>query len=269
MPVTCQERYDSREVGSGDSPAATFKYVVRGTSSEQDALAAVEAAAPLAYDGLVRTAVEVTPLGDGSDLWEGSARYGLMSSKPKEVGESTYQFDTGGGTQHITQAKEHVSSYAPPDETPPDHQGAIGVTHDSVEGCDITVPVYNFSETHYFDAAAVTPSYKATLFSLTGKTNSASFKGFAAGEVLFLGASGSQRGDGAWEITFRFAASPNAANLAVGSITVASKKGWEHMSVGYADAEDDQAKCIVKRPKWVDINRVYDAGNFAGLGIGT
>jgi hypothetical protein len=266
--ATCTERFDSREVSGGDKPGATFKYTIKGTGSEQEALTAVEAEAPLVYEGLLRTGVEVTPLGDGSDLWEGSARYDLMSLKAKEVGESTYQFDTGSGQMHITQAKEHIASYAPPGETPPDNQGAIGVTDDAVEGCDITVPVYNFSETHYFAAEAVTDAYKGTLFSLTGKVNSASFKGFAIGEVLFLGASGSQRGDGAWEITFRFAASPNAANLTVGSITGIAKKGWEHLSVGYANAADDQAKCIVKRPKWVDVNRVYDAGSLAGLGIG-
>ncbi|MBM4017416.1 MAG: hypothetical protein FJ288_03665 [Planctomycetes bacterium] len=269
MPITVTEKFDSRTVASGDSPSAEFLYVVQGTGSEQAALAALEAAAPAAYAGLVRQACDVKPVGDGSDYWEGTARYGLMSSRPKEVGESTYQFDTGGGTQHITQGREHVASYGEGGATPPDLGGAIGVTHDSVEGCDITVPVYNFSETHYFDAAYVTGTYKATLFSLTGKTNNAAFKGFAAGEVLFLGASGSQRGDGAWEITFRFAASPNVTGLTIGGITGISKKGWEYLWVQYRDAEDDGSKTIVKRPAFVHIERVYDAGNYAGLGIGT
>lgn len=35
------------------------------------------------------------------------------------------------------------------------------------------------------------------------------WRAFAAGEVLFLGASGSKRGEEEWEITYRFAASPN------------------------------------------------------------
>jgi hypothetical protein len=216
----------------------------------------------------VRQACNLKPLADGSDFWEGTARYGLMSSKPKEVGESSYQFDTGGGSMHITQAREHVASYGAGGATPPDLGGAIGVTHDSVEGCDITVPVYNFSETHYFDAEYVTGSYKAALFSLTGKTNNGAFKGFAAGEVLFLGASGSQRGDGAWEITFRFAASPNVTGLVIGGISGIAKKGWEYLWVRYTDAEDSDAKCIVKVPASVHVERVYDAANFAGLGIG-
>jgi len=71
----------------------------------------------------------------------------------------------------------------------------------------------------------VTPAYKTTLFALTGTVNSGAFEGFAAGEVLFLGASGSKRGEEDWEITYRFAASPNATDIQVGHIVVAAKKG--------------------------------------------
>ena len=137
------------------------------------------------------------------------------------------------------------------------------------EWVDITVPVYSFSETHYLDAAVVTPAYKGTLFSLTGKVNSASFKGLAAGECLFLGASGSMRGAEDWEITYRFAGSPNRTGLVVGPISGISKKGWEYMWVRYADSEDAAAKAIVKKPVAVYIERVYEEGNFAALGIGT
>jgi len=48
--------------------------------------------------------------------------------------------------------------------------------------------------------------------------------------VLFLGATGSERGEGPdddWEITFRFAANPNQTGLSVGSISGISKKGWK------------------------------------------
>ena len=92
-------------------------------------------------------------------------------------------------------------------------------------------------------------------------------KGFAAGEVLFLGASGSQRGEDDWEITFRFAASPNVTGLTIGDIEGIDKKGWEYLWVRYADAEDE--KVLVKQPIAVYVERVYDEGNFAGLGIRT
>ncbi|MFN8730574.1 MAG: hypothetical protein ACK5Z4_12025, partial [Planctomyces sp.] len=112
--------------------------------------------------------------------------------------------------------------------------------------------------------------YKGAIFSCTGKTNAGSFRGFAAGEVLFLGATGSKRGDGPddnWEITFRFAASPNQTGLSVGSITGISKKGWEYLWVRYADAEDSGSGAIIKKPIAAYVERVYDQANFGALGI--
>ena len=273
MSVTCTEKFDSRPAALGDNPTIELLYVIKGAADEAAALTALKGTASSTYtvDGktLVRQTCKVDPVGDGSDYWDGSAQYGRMSSAKKEVGQSSFSFDTGGGTMHVTQAKAHIASYAPSGKTPPDYGGAVGVTHDSVEGCDITVPVYNFSETHYFAAGYVTGSYKATLFALTGKTNNAAFKGFAEGEVLFLGASGSQRGDDSWEITFRFAASPNVTGLTIGGITGIDKKGWEYLWVRYGDAEDTAAKAIVKKPMAAYVEKVYEEGDLLLLGIGT
>ena len=142
----------------------------------------------------------------------------------------------------------------------------LGVTKDSVDGTDITVPVYNFTETHHIPVANVTNAYKTALFLLTGRTNNATFRGFAAGEVLFLGASGSQRGFEDWEITFRFAASPNVTGLSVGDITGIAKEGWQYLWVKYADTESDGA--IVKQPVAVYVEKVYESGDYSALGIG-
>jgi len=115
----------------------------------------------------------------------------------------------------------------------------------------------------------MTGAYKAALFFLTGAVNNAPFRGFAAGEVLFLGASGSKRGQDDWEIRFRFAASPNVTGLVVGSITGINKRGWEYLWGRYADAEDTAAKALVKRPVAAYVEQVYPYGDFSGLGIGT
>jgi hypothetical protein len=154
-----------------------------------------------------------------------------------------------------------------PGKTAPDCKGAIGVTPDGVEGVDITVPVYQFSETHYLPDSLVTPTYKATLFALTGRVNDGTFKGFAAGECLFLGATGSKRGSGDWEITYRFAASPNATNLTLGDIAGINKKGFEYLWVRYEDVEDTAAKALVKRPTAVYVEKVYLDGDLDLLGI--
>lgn len=63
------------------------------------------------YQGLVRTSHDVDPL--GTYLWEGTAQYGRFDWTPPEVGEEVYRFQTGGGTQHITQSIQTRGKYAP------------------------------------------------------------------------------------------------------------------------------------------------------------
>ena len=264
MPVVVQERFESRESTEGDSPSVDLQFWIGGTDDDLVAKAALLSASPVWYDGLVRQSANTKPVGPG--LWDGVVRYGPR--KKPETGESTFQFDTGGGQQKITQSLQTVQKKAPPGKTAPDFKGAIGVTHDNVEGVEITIPVYNFSETHYVAAADVTGAYKAALFALTGKVNNAAFRGFSAGEVLFLGASGSKRGEEDWEISFKFAASPNATNLTVGDITGINKKGWEYLWVRYADDEDANAKVLIKKPIAAYVEKVYEEGDFSGLGIG-
>ena len=268
--ATLTEKIDSREWTTGEKPTVTMHYTLDGTPDDLTAKTLLLNSTPTNYDGLVRDECTLDPIfvdtTTGQGKWECTVRYVAPENTQPPVGESSFSFDTGGGTQHITQSITTVNKYAPPGKTAPDFKGAVGVTHDNVEGVDITVPVYNFSETHYIDDGDVN---KAAYFALTGKTNNAAWKGFAAGEVLFLGASGSKRGSDDWEITFRFAASPNKTGLTVGDIVGINKAGWEYMWVRYADAEDAVAKAIVKKPVAVYVEKVYEDGDFSTLGIGT
>jgi len=270
MPITCTENPDSRRYTEGQS--AELLYTVRGTADEAEVQTALDDESPLFFHGLVRQPGTVEPVHVDTDnpdscIWTGTVNYApWQQSDPPQTGDSQFSFDTGGGTQHITQSIQTIGKYAA-SGTPPDFKGAIGVTHDNVEGVNITIPVYNFSETHYLADAVVTGAYKGTLFNLTGKVNAGAFKGFAAGEVLFLGASGSKRGEDDWEITFRFAGSPNRTNITIGDITGINKKGWEYLWVRYEDAEDAAAQTLVKKPTAAYVEKVYEEGNFAGLGI--
>ena len=263
MPITVQEKWDSREGTLGEDSNTDLRYTIFGTDDDATAQIHLRSAAPVLYNGLIRQTSHVERIGQFA--WEGSVRYGLL--EPPQTGDSSFQFDTGGGTQHITQSIETVGRYGIDEDEPPDFKGAIGVTGSSVEGVDIHLPVYNFSETHYLATALVTGEYKATLFYLTGTTNIEPFRNFAVGEVLFLGASGSKRGQEDWEISFRFAASPNATDLTIGDITGIDKRGWEYLWVRYRDEEDKDANSLVKRPIAVYVEQVYSYGNLADLAI--
>jgi len=265
------ERLDSRKWTTGNNASVEMTYTLTGSSDDVEIRDAVIDNTPTTYNSLVRQSIQIEPVnvdsGADSGIWTAVVRYGIREAI--EVGAtSLFTFDTAGGVQHITQSLETIASYAAVG-APPDFQGAIAVTHDSVEGVDITVPVYNFSETHYLAASAVNQTYKNTLFALTGKVNNASFKGLAAGECLFLGASGSRRSPDDWEITYRFAGSPNRTGIAVGPITGIAKAGWQYLWVRYADADDADAVTIVKRPVAAYVERVYDAADFSLIGIGT
>ena len=269
MAVVCTENIDSRNLTDGK--AAELVYTIRGTEDESVALSELKATASSVLYGLIRQPVIVEPvhIDTGSPskcIWTGTVQYAPFepAEDPPATGESVFSFDTGGGSQHVSQSLDTVASYP---SSAPDFKGAIGATHDNVEGVDITVPVYNFSETNYLASWQVTTSYKMTLFYLTGKVNAAAFKGLAAGECLFLGATGSKRGTEDWEITFRFAGSLNRSSISVGSITGISKRGWDYLWVRYADVVDGNE--LVKQPVAAYVERVYDEGNFSALGIGT
>lgn len=270
MPITLTERIDSRRITLGENPSADLVYILAGTSDDATAIALVESSAPPTYQGLYRQSIQLEPewvdAASGDGRWIVTVRYGLWP-QPKQ-GESVYSFDTTGGTQHITQSIATVQRYAPPGKTAPDFKGAIGVTPENVEGVDITIPACTFAETHYLAATSVTLAYRVALFRLTGKVNNATFKGCAAGECLFLGATGSKRGADDWEITYRFAVSPNRTGITVGEITGIDKKGWEYLWVRYQNAEDGTARAIVKKPLAAYVEKVYEEADFSALGIG-
>ena len=272
MAITVAEQFGRRL--SGDR--GELGYLITGTTDAGEARTALLEAAPTAHGGLPRVDGEVDEmpgLQQRGGAFLGRVSYGYGSgSAPPEPEDSTFSFDTGGGTQHITQSLATIGKYAPPDQTAPDFQGAIGVTKDGVQGVDITVPVYQWSETHYFTASQVTEAYKAKLSRLTGSANNATFKGFQAGEVLFLGARGSRPGDDPadlWQIAFSFAASKNATGLTVGPITGINKKGWEYLWVLYREAEDEDAKALVQRPIAAYVEQVLLLDTFADLQIGS
>jgi len=276
MATQLRELMISRESTEGESAAATLVYDVIGTSNDIAVKQDVDAGAPDTYDGLTKQSVHVEPIFvdtlAGYGRYLATVRYGLLPP-PKEAGEASFSFDTTGGQQKITQSLQTIGAYAPAGKTAPDFKGAIGVTHEAVEGVEITVPVFGFTLTLYLAAASVTSAYLEDIKSLTGKVNNAIWNVYVdgvtitaqAGECLFLGASGSKRGADDWEISFKFALSRNVSGLSVGDISGINKKGWEYLWVRYDDADDAAASALVKRPMAAYVEKVYELGDFTKI----
>jgi hypothetical protein len=265
MTATISEDYLSRKFTVGiKNSGRELVYDIIGTHDETAVQTLIEGTAPAVYQGLILDSVEAEAVyvdsANSQGVWKGYARY--------LTPEIERTFDIGGGTQKVTQSFNTISSYAPPGLVAPDFGGAINVTEDSVEGVDIPGPKFDFTWTQIFADSDITDSYTNTLFQLSRPTkNNASFKGFAAGEVIFLGATGSNRGSGQWSVTFRFSASPNVSGLMIGSIGPIAKLGW-HVWVRYADYSDIASYALVKRPVAAYVEEVILDGDFSLLLIG-
>ncbi len=270
MPTTVEEFIKSPRI-TGDFHQSTreIAYKIRGTTDPDAAYAALVAAAPasVTVDGITLAKRVFTVDYADHELFEGTVTYSKKSLDNEELqaGESSYQFETGGGTKHVSYALETTKYPA----SAPDMANAVNFDGEKINGVEVQAPVFNFSETHVLPAASVTGAYKLALFNATGKINNGTFKGFAQGEVLFLGASGSKRGDDDWEISYRFAASPNAAGLNVAGVTVASKRGWDYLWVNWCKEVDGGTNALKPKAQGVYVQRVYEFADFSTLGIGT
>jgi hypothetical protein len=255
----------------GNYTTAEIPYYVFEAEDEDAAIDFAKANVPILYNDIPLESIEIDER-LSLNVFKINAQYkksstAALSSIDNDEPDPVYSFDTGGGTQHLTQSLKTVAKY--PSEAP-DYDGAIGYDGENVTGIDVTMPVMNFSETHYLKPSKVTTKYKKNIGELTGSVNSGSFKGYAEGEVLFLGASGSRRGDSRsdlWEVTYKFAVSANRKNIKVGDLAVTEKKGWDYLWVRYADDVKDK-KTLVKKPSAAYVEKVYERKDFGLLGIG-
>lgn len=230
----------------------------------------------------------------GDDSWKVTINYekiGADDATQTTPLKRARSFDTGGGTQHITNALQVKNStgdvtddgervYGPTGiDDGASMKGAINVDDNSVNGVDIVVPAFQFQESYDVPLSVLNDAYIRKLGELTGSINNAAFRGFKAGEVLFVGASGAhewddQRGYGPGAITFKFVASPSAGDgktllpLKVGEINNIAKGGHEYLWVKYATIADTSKNQLTRQPIAVYVNRVYPDGDFSQLKIG-
>lgn len=222
----------------------------------------------------------------GDKAWQVTVSYekvGADDDSQQEPRRKARSFDTGGGTTHITQcqatgagAGAEFEKRFPNDAA--DMSGAIGVSEDSVAGVDIVIPALNWTEVYDVPDKYVTSSYIKKVAELTGTVNNSSFRTFQAGEVLFLGCSGSHewdedKGNGPWSLSYKFVASPNAGSgqtmpeISVGNIGGINKRGHEYLWVRYESKIDSNS--LLQHPKAVYVNKVYREVDFSQLGLGT
>lgn len=288
-------KYGVRVETSWNGQRVEVPYLCTNCSSRDQARAALMDVAPSAVLGyptasgtsailtLTDTRLEEIP-GEGK-AWNAWAIYSIAAGAVKTTGEDAFGFETGGSTQTIAQALRHISTTAAAGATTTtNHQGAINVSGDGdVSGVSIPTPAFRFTITMYKSKASVTQTYLENLYKCTGKVNSDSLTvkcngvnmSFADGELLLEGASGGLRGNQDWEITLRFAASPNVTDVcanwaaAVKPATAVPKKGWEYVWIYYEEFYDATATPPrrIKRPQTINVEQIFETTAFSVLAL--
>ena len=210
---------------AGSCTQAEIKYHAIGVSSKQAAINAVLNDRPATYGGLVFTSVRF----DGYDA-EGNAELSAVYAKSStsryenNVGEATVSFDCSGGSVHLTQAYAQRRGLS---------IGWNGKTGDGMEVAGVDVPVAQMRETYtqIKRLSELTTAYKRRVAACVGKVNNGKFKGWEAGEVMFLGASynAPDKNSSKVAVTYNFSIQPNEAGAVYGGITIGAKKGWEYV----------------------------------------
>lgn len=294
------ERRDSASgvVSSNDDGSSgrevRLQFLIKGMPNYHTAEEKALEIAPYYYNYHRRSRVEITHVGSG--FYEVTASYantsfGLIdqSDKPDTfvTDDGTVllfgglTIDTTGGTEHVVQCPLWSTERSFPDGEAPFMEGAVNVVGDKVNGVDITMPSFAFTETYSVSADRLltrgrdgktwTP-WMETLHKHTGKVNSKKFRVFDAGEVLFMGARTQVTpGQTNAQVTLSFSVRRNIVGTAdepyfVGQqIEIDRKDGWDFLWIEYEDVAEGDA--LLKRPKYVYIDPVYERVDFRVLGI--
>lgn len=253
---------------TAQEPSQTRRYkiadVSNGNTAQAYAIASTPAIIATIHGILYRQDVQVSQ--SAWNQWMVEVPYG---TRKNITGEFTWDFDTTGGSIHITQAQAEVARY--PAATAPNQGGAIAVDGDEVKGTEIVIPAMKININFRHPLGIITIPRAKFLAGITGTVNSDQFLTFAPGEVLFLGARGSDGTDAEATVSYQFAMASNTVGQTIGSITGIAKKAWEVAWVRYKDSivVADGKDLPVREPKFVYINRVYEEIPLAAsLGFG-
>lgn len=268
--IAGREGSDSR--GSGN---ASRVFLVRGSADPltcRTALLAGVSSISL-YDGLVLNSIERELV--GPQQWQFTCNY---DSVTPDIGGYTVSIDTTGGQVLQTYGYDQ-SSYAISGETATDYGNALDVQDGKPQGVQRVIPALKINIRAKIATEYITrPLYYAKLISeLTGTVNDAGMfpiagtdpvqYEFAAGELLFIGASGDVVAENP-QLTFSFLASKNVTGLTIGDITGIAKKGHEFLWFDFKKAKDATTSRNASQIRAAYVGKVYGEADLSQLSIG-
>lgn len=290
MAATAEAVYPI-EARLGARSEATLPYRVHGASTYLEAYSAV--AAQLATDypsGLPGSLVlqgisnfSIESPGEWNCKVQLVSPGGKRTDPPATGSTPSRRFQVGHDRRRTLYSQQTRASYGKFGTSAPDMHNLINVSEKGVEGCDVgdTSGALLFSLTHYLASETVTNAYVASLAALVWHINHTTFIGFDAGCVLFMGASGGQRGVGDWEVTFDFAAKADVADACAnwssdsgfgsghgtGAVAI-PVKAWDFMWAYYKKVPVTIAgkELLIYRPQYLYVEQIYLAADLSALG---
>ena len=267
--------------GSNSNSTATVTYIVEGTEDDITACTSAYEFAPDEFSEIPKKSASVAERLTES-AWKIEVNYGSESKSSSgdsgsEDDEATMNFDCSAGTKHMTQAIEQTCVYTGSGESKDSSDEASAVpigwngkdgSESEAAGVDVSIGELRETYTKTMSKSKVTgTSWKRKVAELVGKVNSGSFKGWNAGEVMFLGCSYSapSKGSKKVSVSFHFAIRLNESKATVAGQNIGSKKGFEYLWA----LTDDEVRDGERKRK---VRKIYKAvvcetDGFGGLGI--
>ena len=258
--VTVTEKISSRSTTLSRDPSVELIYNAHGTEDDVKVTTAVAQKAPTAYRGLKRTAIDVKPV--DYKVWEATVSYSLDED---ERFQTDISWTTTGRTQKVyrSYATESTIDFdGNPWQDPPDFNRLINCSPEGVEGVEVTIPQLNFTESHKYEPEEVTQELISGLMAGTGSINDKTFRGFSAGEVLFMGISGNTSND-IVTINFEFAVSRSWSWTHNGNIY--NIEGWNYLWYFFVPQMDLTTGFVIQLPAAAYEERVYPYRDFSNL----
>ena len=200
----------------------------------------------------------------GGEKWAFTADYATVP----EVGGYTVSIDTTGATGKQTEAYVQSRFVATGETNAREYGTTVNVQNNEPQGVDRTIPALKLNINARIPKANIPDpiTYAKTVAGLTGTVNNAPYLGFAAGELLFMGASGDIVTEEP-QLTFTFGASANLSGHTIGPITGITKAGHDYIWFDYKKVKDQTSGLQISKPRAAYVSRVYTWADFSPLGI--
>lgn len=279
MAITAMKMIRARtNRANKDGRSATREYRLWfGTANEAEEYADANIPATLTtFDSvtLYIESLEITAEDSRETVWRALVEYSSDPRRePSPVGTESVSFDISAATEQVTHSISTTNSYAA-SGTAPDFKQGINFDRESgtLLGTDRMVAAFSFSITKIYANASITNAYIQSLRDAAFRWNSEGFRGNAAGECLYAGASGAPRDAETYSITHKFLGVKNISGASYGDVTGITKIGWDYLWPLVEKQHDATGKFLTPRPRAVYVERLYTSVDFTtalGLSAGS